>query len=69
MKRSVLLLFIAVVISSGLAPGQAKKGASKEMSLGGEVVDVRVIWRKEQGVRGTSHALLLAQRRAAPWAS
>ena len=53
MKRTVLLLFIVVLISSGLAPGQAKKGASKEMSLKGEVVDVACYLA--EGARGEGH--------------
>jgi hypothetical protein len=49
----MLLLFIVVLISSGLAPGQAKKGASKEMGLKGEVVDVACYLA--EGARGKGH--------------
>jgi len=53
-KRFVLLVFVAILSSSMAAFGQTKKGASKAVTIKGEIVDIACYLA--QGARGPGHA-------------
>jgi hypothetical protein len=54
MKRSMLLVFVAILSSSMAAFGQTKKAASKAVTIKGEIVDIACYLA--QGARGPGHA-------------